>query len=422
MYRREKEIREVLAEVNLIDAKYDFMYRKTGGYFNIFDILNLQADEVRICRLLRELLDPHGCHYQGTLYLTLFFKHVLKMEHHFSESDYQNARVDREYLINGNRRVDLMIRFKQIRIPIEVKIYAGEQENQCKDYLGQAMGADLYYLTIDGELPSAYSSGVNRGICDRIKPISFKNEIIRWLEECLKNTDGRRLVSVCEIIRQLMESIRRMTNTMEESKEKEVVEIISESGKNIKTAMMIEESLRYAKTAMILKVFEELEQKIAERFVFLGERRKDVICDYASMAKSFYDNKKSSWPGLTYCCKKNIKENTDLCFRIEIDHRLFCGFCTPEKNKNAGELFMENEIRKLLNFDDVQELTKTNWWIHWEYLPGKLEAPNFKDANEAWLGLFDKQTFDQFIEICMDKIETVLRMLPEETKSGGISS
>ena len=405
-----KYTRSLLEEVNIIAEKYDFLYQKTGGYFNIFNITNIEADEVRICRLFKELLDPHGCHCQGVVYLKLFIKYVLHMDKEFSEVDYKTALVEREYLIDDNRRIDLVICINKKIIPIEVKVYARDQENQCKDYLEKAKGANLYYLTLKGSPPSLYSIGEEAALHERVTTISFEREILLWLDQCLKFTETKRLVPVSEVIRQFIETIRRLTNRMEEGKEKEVVSIISESSKNMKTAMMIDQSLQQVKIAMISRVFETLDHKITERFVDLGNRLKDVICDYEVAIDSFYANNKSSWPGLTYCCKKNVKQDVDLCFRVEIDYRLFCGFCTPEKNQNTGEKLSTDEAKGLLKCENLRKSSKNNWWIHWEYLPNEKEAPNFKEFNDDWYDLFDEDKFTKFIEKCIENIERVLNM------------
>lgn len=52
-------------------------YRVTGSQFNIFTITGSHNKEVHICRILANLLDPQGSHYQGSLYLKLFWETLL---------------------------------------------------------------------------------------------------------------------------------------------------------------------------------------------------------------------------------------------------------------------------------------------------------------------------------------------------------
>lgn len=107
--------------------------RKNGMYFNIFHILDVEHDEVKTCRLLFELLNPEGSHGQGALYLKLFFRDVLRLP------DYNMATVSREYSLPTGRRIDLVIETgKDCFIPIEVKLYADDQDKQCYDYYQEA--------------------------------------------------------------------------------------------------------------------------------------------------------------------------------------------------------------------------------------------------------------------------------------------
>lgn len=51
--------------------------------------------------------------------------------------------VIKEYVIDNDHRIDIVIQNVRFFIPIEVKIYAGEQEGQCYDYYEYAKNFDL---------------------------------------------------------------------------------------------------------------------------------------------------------------------------------------------------------------------------------------------------------------------------------------
>ena len=407
----DKQVERLLMEVNAISTKYDFMYQKTGEYFNVFNIVGIESDEVRICRLIKEFIDPKGCHCQGTTYLHLFMEHVLHISEVFPEKDYQQAYVAKEYIIDSNRRIDLVIKIANKFIPIEVKIYAGEQSNQCKDYVGKAVGANLYYLTLDGHAPSIYSTGEEQ-LNKKISLISFSVEILEWLEECLKITAAQRLTPISEILRQLIDVIRRMTNRMGEDKEKEIVTVISESRKNIESAMMIEQSLKQAKIAMIKKVMSELDRRILDKLGW-QERSREYDLDYEAVTDSFYANNKSTYPGLNYCLKENFKDDVDVCFRVEIENNIFCGYCTYKNKKSEGNQLSTADAEKILNYKCPFPEVEAGWWLYWEYVPNEEDTANFKNANNAWYDLFDDSRFEQFIEKCMETIKKVLAMWKE---------
>lgn len=101
--------------------------------YNVFDVLGVNHKEVIMCRFLADLLSPDGMHGCGTLFLNTFFEEVLR-EHVNNERLMSHTTVLTEYVIDDARRIDIVIRNAHFFIPIEVKIYADEQEGQCYDY------------------------------------------------------------------------------------------------------------------------------------------------------------------------------------------------------------------------------------------------------------------------------------------------
>ena len=66
----------LLNNVRAIAEKYEFLRKETGGDFNIFEIANISAKEVAICRVLYDLLSPTGSQHQGDKYLEVFADNV----------------------------------------------------------------------------------------------------------------------------------------------------------------------------------------------------------------------------------------------------------------------------------------------------------------------------------------------------------
>lgn len=124
--------------------------------YNIFNVLGITAKEVIMCRFLADLLNPEGQHACGILFLKSFLQNVLK-EYRMSDTLLTHTDVFTEYVINDERRIDIVIQNAYFLIPIEVKIYAGEQEGQCYDYYKKAQNARIVYLTRFGDIPSEYS-------------------------------------------------------------------------------------------------------------------------------------------------------------------------------------------------------------------------------------------------------------------------
>ena len=188
--------------------------------------------------------------------------------------------------------------------------------------------------------------------------------------------------------------------------------VISESRKNIESAIMIEQSLKQAKIEMIKKVMSELDRRILDKLGW-QERSRQYELDYEAVTNNFYANHKSTCPGLNYCLQENFKEDVDICFRVEIENNIFCGYSTYKKKKYAGNQLSTADAEKILNYKCPFPEIEAGWWLYWEYLPNEKDTANFKNANNAWYDLFEDSKFNQFIENCMKTIEDVLAMWKE---------
>lgn len=155
-----------------------------GSDFNIFEVLGIEHDEVKICRLLADLLNPNGRHGQGNLFLDFFLKR------YFKEEDYKITKkcfVCTQEQTDNNRFIDISITDSDFYIPFEVKFLAKDLENQCNDYIEYALKEKknrfkkLIYITPSGNLPdknSCSEENKNYILC-----ISFYS-LCDWLREC----------------------------------------------------------------------------------------------------------------------------------------------------------------------------------------------------------------------------------------------
>lgn len=244
------DVEKLLNHVSEINAKYDLEAQETGNRFNIFDIMNVSHKEVYMCRVLSELLNPMGCHSQGNLYLKLFFK-ILKKNHcmKFNFVTPSMATVLREEGIDDCRRIDITIDDSEHKqyLPIEVKIYANDQKNQCEDYLkkarekyGQNGNARLCYLTIDGKMPDKSSIGdLSNKEREQIITISWEKDIIEWLNSCICHTDTIRKTPILEVLLQFKSAIEYFTNLKEDKRMEDLLELLRTNEKYWQVALEI---------------------------------------------------------------------------------------------------------------------------------------------------------------------------------------
>lgn len=324
---------KLLLEISAIIKKYALINQKTGAYFNIFNITGISSDEVIICKLLYELLNPDGSHYQGDAFLRLFVSEALRLD--FSEGEYKSAQVFRERVIDGGRRIDLCIETSNRRIPIEVKIYAGDQDRQCFDYHKWAKNSDVFYLTLDGDVPSESSAGGLVPIMngeeiigyEGVTLLSFRDDVIHWLGCCLSLNETIRIASIREILLQFKDTVSKLTGQTEGGKKMETVNTISLTSENMRSAIEIANALPEAKTQIMLNLFRELKR--------LFEAKNRTTYDYdEDVIKQYYTSRKHGCPCLSVEIKK-LPHNLTATLCIEIDWNLYFCFAFTEVDKSG---------------------------------------------------------------------------------------
>ena len=191
-----------------------------GENFNLFSILGIQEREVYICRMIGELLSPQGAHGLGSVFIKHFFKQKKFAALNITDAELENAIVVCEDSTMEGRRIDFTIQTASWIIPIEVKIGAPDQPNQCADYFFEIENrakiygrkpSNLYYLTLDGRRPSSISmTGKDKSKLDDrdVETLTWKENILTWLEECRKLDTVQQRNMVFTNIRQLIDNIK----------------------------------------------------------------------------------------------------------------------------------------------------------------------------------------------------------------------
>lgn len=394
-----QDIQSLLNEVNIIRHRNEEKARANGSLFNIFTIANISTDETKVCRVIKELIDPNSTHGQGAIFLQLFLKHVLHIHDIFTDLDYQQASVEREKHIENDRRIDIYIRIKDKLIPIEVKIYAADQYAQCSDYFKYAQNSSLYYLTLDGHKPSKDS--LKDLDISNIHTISFSNEIICWLYECLKLPSVIRISPIREILIQFIDTLKYITGQTEETMEKEIQNVILKSKDNFKNAILISKAVSEASEDIKDKLFSTLDERISQKYNVHRLVNKN---DFTKLRGQEY-------PGISY--KIGAASNhADFCIRLEIDkryHTMFSGICTMNQNGSC-------EIKSSTTFTPDSILSgkwkQGTYWLAWRYVYDDTSLlPDFKYHNDAFYDLLNEECFNHYVDDCMMLFEEIVNSL-----------
>lgn len=404
------DITKLLDDIKTLNIKQDAIDKATGGYFNIFEITNMAHKEVHICQVIKELIDPKGSHCQGDIFLKLFVEHVLKLKHEFSDVLYSKTVVTAEHIIDENRRIDIYIKVgDKLAIPIEAKIWAGDQYKQCHDYYEYAKecGTEkviLYYLTCDGHMPSKESTkGMTPSEIDTIQLITFSNEVITWLEECLKLPSTIRLPSIREIIMQLIDALKRLTGQASDEVEMEIRKMINNK-EMFKSADQLTEVIAEVKEELIVKLFCAIDRKINERYELSRIKNK---YDFEKVSAKLKGNR-----GICYSLGKLNGKKYDLGLRVALGTYPYAEFCLLENN----EIYWD-DCSKIVSQSDIifSKLDSDYSSIAWKFLIRDEESgPNFESHNDAYYGLIEDDCFNSAVETILQEFDSFIKLLRPE--------
>ncbi len=283
-----KQVSEIVAKEKTLQEEK----RKRGENFNIFNVLGLSTSEVRLhSAFLAELLNPNGDHGLGDKFLDAFLKIVIKREKTIFEFDTKSAKVFCEFYIGTisenyteGGRIDIFIQDDNKQtIIIENKIYADDQKNQLLRYHNYAeniIGSNKYiilYLSLEeGDEPSKDSLG-NKQF--DYQPISYKKDILNWLEYCVGI--AALFPRVRETLSQYITNLKEITNIMSEDNKKELIELLK---KNMPAALSILEIEEEIKKEVRRNFIETIIKRIAEKngFNISRDREQFIQAKYGS--------------------------------------------------------------------------------------------------------------------------------------------
>lgn len=365
---------ELLNNVFQIYEKHESVNIKTGKNFNLYNIIDLTRDEVRIhSKFIGELLNPKGTHGQGNLFLNLFIeqldiKNFVSKGSIFTLEKYIGPKTK-----DSGGRIDIIIEdINNNSITIENKIDAEDQEAQLLRYYNYKKD-NILYLTLDGCLPSK-NSYKHLEVDKDFKVISYKLDIIEWLESCM---------SVVENYPELHEGIKHYYNLIKKligkssdiRMEKEIIKLLSSSPDKLKTASLLNKHWEETKIEIQWKFWNYLSNALEATMKEFTKDDNEVTLNKVS---DYYKKSRSNkFYGIYY----KIYECGDLeySYGFEIDHYIYCGFIV-EKN---GEVDISKNNIYDYEKDLITEKIDCNYqssvyWLGWKYIQPEL---NFREFN-----------------------------------------
>jgi hypothetical protein len=264
-----------------IIKNYDKLYQQKGLKYNIFEIAHISEKEVIMCNVIANLLNPKGKHCKGDLYLKLFWDIVSAKFGNPINLNTPDAKIITEYSTDAQRRIDIVIEDGNVFIPIEVKIWAKEQNGQVKDYAkysrakNKGKNIPVLFLTLDGKASETAHKD------DEYVRISFKKDIVSWLKLCLKETETENTPPVREVIKQLLSAIKSIFGeTEDEEMNKAIADLIMQSEETIRAAAEIDN---------VLDIIDEEKWELFAGVVFENVKTKFPEADIQENVDDWYD-------------------------------------------------------------------------------------------------------------------------------------
>lgn len=412
--------------------------------YNIFDTCSISCQEILVCRFLGSLLDPKGEHGMGDIFLKSFLNLIFNglpenPLNKLKETFLSKFNVYLEYTHQklNKRRIDILLDLDGFYIPIEVKIYARDGDNQCCDYFKFCASHNvnnssvIVYLTLNGTKPDEKSIGNVDG--DQLICLSFKNDIYNWLDSTVcslksdvQNTNNKNDVNlikinrVCSVVEQFLDAIKNITGRLEMEEIEQYVElnkneeIVKSSDDFIAAKRFAENFYTAVKIRKLQDFFASLNASLHEKLDAVGA---DIVYDrnvILAEAEKMYLEDKSGYPSIVIKlpsddftgCRK--AENYSLELAVEASDVISIGYSMDHQGNGipGGKALMEYVNNHICDSykNELASFQKGDYWFaDRNYMIGKA-SPDFINCNSSYSKLYDHDVFKNTVDNISDEL------------------
>lgn len=297
-----------LKETKLIEKNYTELNRLEVHSFNIFSILLKSGDEVHLhTKFIYELLNPHGTHYQGSLFLDLFLE---ELKINISS---QNLLVFRE-----KQNIDILLKSAHYAVIIENKIHTKDHSSQLGRYYktikSQGYNEEnitIIYLTLFGDQP------LEKEVAN-VEAISYRYRIVSWLERCIFTV--KHIPILHNSLIQYLSLVKKLTN---QSTQKGIIMDVKDlllKDNNLKMIIDMESSVIEAKIEVQFDFWQTLLSKLIPHYPFSFYNSNNNKGLRSSIRRYYSQQKNIKDYGIEY----EVDEN--LYFFVELRENIYYGF------------------------------------------------------------------------------------------------
>ena len=363
---------DLLTEICKISKKYNEHECASGGYYNIFQVIDMPSNETAVhSAFIADLLNPKGRHRMGDIFLKLF----LKMDV-FENFDFRTngAFVFREKYIgevteDTGGRIDILVRDSSSKksIIIENKIYASDQDNQIRRYYNYAINQKyqkldfkLIYLSLFGDVHDENKTTGNDKHTEKLIlgeqyfTLSYEKDILEWLEMCRNEVSGKPMIR--EAINHYINLIKHLTNqTMNSEMKKELEQLILGNPEYVRNLSTIKKAVELSEIALQKQFWNGLREKMEKKHYTVAEAPKNSNYIIASddMIENYYTNNRDNHYGFEF--KVGDYKNSEILYAVRMHTPIKCGFLARKKNvENTGK--RKSECMPITDYSEYDDL------------------------------------------------------------------
>lgn len=399
MEEKTNSLKNLLQNVAIIQKKYDDLAEYSGEHYNVFDILGVQSDELSHSAILTNLLDAKGKHGQKNVFLKLFINQIkplfkdenrklilddFKTNNSSATKEKHVGKVDYDKEEGG--RIDIVVNDGINNIIIENKVYAGDQPLQLVRYFEFDKKAPILYLTLDGKEPSDNSKGKLTVGMEYIC-ISYKYEILEWLENCIKEMVNKPIIR--ETLNQYLFLIKSITNQSNNDKmSDEILEIML---KNIGGSFEIYKNYPKLKITLFNSFIEKIKSKFSNELIV-----------------QITENIGSKNTSVTF-----IKNNwNDIGIELYFEGNNFSDVIIGISEKIINSITKDNLVDNFKTINFGRKIYLPNWYVLYSY-----NTFNNINSAEFWININSENFINSFCDDLNIFIETIDKALDDNIKA-----
>ena len=409
-------IKYLLQKISLVHDKAE-VRRSQEESFNVFTTLLPYDDEVYLhSRFISTMLDPECPHKFKDVFLKTFLN-VLGSEFEYNLNNLLVKPSSTDWTEYKEIDILLIDRHKGNAVIVENKINAKDSnhadEGQLERYYRRLIDEDhispknieVYYLrphrNTQPSLDSVSKSGRFPELKEKVRLISYEDEISKWVEICLKESASAPYVR--ETFSQYLTLIKTMTNESDIQERLDIIETISKSNDTLESAKLLFDNfchIQWHTIASFLddmyaelenrgyKVTDKVQLKTIDNIVFGGiQKRKEPIT-------------------FSFCDKNNI----EYTIGSDCDEVLYFGI-HPDDNKGKIKSLKQTISAHKESIEDIH--FDEDGWIFWCYfdVPSEDEIYLRDFKQTGTFNLVRRENRLNSIKIHLDVFEKVCKIL-----------